>query len=418
MKRAAAVLIVVLLALNLFQFYYFNYMKHRVEEEDVPTAIVALTDPNTQQDYIGKKVTVDGYYFKRGRNSMLVSNPEVLFIDQVDDYRYKTLLLSGEIPTSLEVGSRYYVKGAVQNAGQVQIAGQSNQTSSYQEITLVFQSAKFVETSYLPFIEDAYHFTLHPTAPSPTFRVSQLSYAVLISGGCNPSMAYLRYWNDMKYMYSILVNTYGYEPGHIFVIYKDGVGEDGEIPVDYAATWANIDLVFNTLATTLTTNSALFIYTNNHGGISSLTGESTLCLYSATGGGWEIGASYFAYLLKPITSKTIVFMKQCYSGGFIDYLSAPNRLIMTACTPDQTSWAADTEGNFGEFSYHFMKAVNREVAADADSDGLVSMAEAFNYAASMDSRLETPQYDDNGDHIGHTYLIPNGGDGDLGFWHL
>jgi hypothetical protein len=417
MKKALAALIIVLLALNAFQFYYFNYMTHHVAEEDVPTAIVALTDPNTQQDYIGKKVTVDGYYFKRDNSSMLVSNPEVLSIDQYDDYRYKTLLLSGEIPTSLEVGSRYYVKGTVQNAGQVQIAGQSNQTSSYQEITLVFQSAKFVETSYLPFIEDAYHFTLHPTVPSPAFRVSQLSYAVLISGGINPAMAYLRYWNDMKYMYSILVNTYGYEPGHIFVIYKDGVGEDGEIPVDYAATVANIDLVFNTLATTLTTNSALFLYTNNHGGISS-TGESTLCLYSTNYVHFSIGASYLGRILRPITCKTIVFMKQCYSGGFIDYLSAPNRIIMTACTHDQTSWAADAEGSFGEFSYHFMKAVNREVAADADSDGQVSMAEAFNYAASMDSRPETPQYDDNGDGVGTAYSIPNSGDGILGNWHL
>ena len=42
------------------------------------------------------------------------------------------------------------------------------------------------------------------------------------------------------------------------------------------------------------------------------------------------------------------------------------------------------------------------------------MMEAFNYAASNDTYDEIPQYDDNGDAIGHPYPIPSGGDGSLG----
>jgi hypothetical protein len=42
------------------------------------------------------------------------------------------------------------------------------------------------------------------------------------------------------------------------------------------------------------------------------------------------------------------------------------------------------------------------VWADVNDDGKVSMAEAFGYAATMDSRIETPHYDDNGDGIGST----------------
>jgi hypothetical protein len=72
------------------------------------------------------------------------------------------------------------------------------------------------------------------------------------------------------------------------------------------------------------------------------------------------------------------------------------------------------KGSYGEFSYHFMKAVNMEVPADANSNGFVSMSEAFNYASAQDSRPETPLYDDNGDGIGHSGPVPSGGDGTLG----
>lgn len=89
-----------------------------------------------------------------------------------------------------------------------------------------------------------------------------------------------------------------------------------------------------------------------------------------------------------------------------------------SCTQDQISFGADMEGEYGEFSYHFMKAVNLEVAADRDGNGWVSMGEAFNYAAEHDSAPETPNYDDNGDSVGHTAPIPNGGDGALGNTYL
>jgi len=51
--------------------------------------------------------------------------------------------------------------------------------------------------------------------------------------------------------------------------------------------------------------------------------------------------------------------------------------------------------------------------SDENGDGYVSMAEAFNYASGNDN-IEIPQYDDNGDTIGHVDPLPNGGDGILG----
>ncbi|MFX0016932.1 MAG: hypothetical protein ACFE98_20220, partial [Candidatus Hermodarchaeota archaeon] len=37
---------------------------------------------------------------------------------------------------------------------------------------------------------------------------------------------------------------------------------------------------------------------------------------------------------------------------------------------------------------------------DVNTDGIISMREAFNYALIMDSRAEHPYYDDNGDGVG------------------
>jgi len=394
-------IVVILLALNVFQYYYFNYMTRTVPEEDVPIPITELNGEGWR-DFIGKKVTVDGYYFERGSIRMLVSNPELLFMDApvgADNF----VLLSGEISDAMENGSRYHVKGTVQSA-----------TQSDQKVTLAFQSCKFIESSHTPFIESAFHITV-TASPQPV----STKYAVLISGGVKPTMAYLRYWNDMKYMYSILINRYHYDPKNIYVLYKDGVAEDSEMPVNYSASLVNIQLVFITLATKLTANDYLFLFTNNHGGTTPDTNgdepeatnkmDETLCLYYS-----EVTDDQLKFMLDAITCyRMIIFMKQCFSGGFIHDLSAPNRVIMTACTQDQTSWSADTEGSFGEFSYHFMKAVNNEVAAaDTDGNGWISMAEAFNYAARMDSRPETPQYDDNGDGIGHSYPITAGATGD------
>ncbi|MHA1908613.1 MAG: C13 family peptidase, partial [Candidatus Thorarchaeota archaeon] len=108
----------------------------------------------------------------------------------------------------------------------------------------------------------------------------------------------------------------------------------------------------------------------------------------------------------------IIVMEQCVSGKFITHLSEPNRVILTACKDDESSYSADTEGNWDEFVYHFMCALvsfpwnsdGSTVDADFDNDGNISMREAFIWAAAMDSRPETPWYNDNGDGVGYNVL--------------
>lgn len=137
-----------------------------------------------------------------------------------------------------------------------------------------------------------------------------------------------------------------------------------------------------------------------------------------------ITSSEMAAWLAPITcNRMIIVMQQCGSGSFIQPLSASNRAIVTACESDGTTLLADTEGNWDEFSFHFMSAliqhnINQDgapVLSDTNDDGKVSILEAYNWAMIKDSRPENPMYDDNGDGVGQTSWVPSGGDGGLGF---
>lgn len=122
------------------------------------------------------------------------------------------------------------------------------------------------------------------------------NYAVIISGGVSKERNYKRYWNDCAAIYSTLVNVYGYDRNHIYVIMSDGTNPaydrrtnfgydsspldldgDGIDDIQYAATRANIFRVFNQLANNLTTDNNLFVYTMDHGDIEN--NHCYLCLW-------------------------------------------------------------------------------------------------------------------------------------------
>jgi len=112
----------------------------------------------------------------------------------------------------------------------------------------------------------------------------------------------------------------------------------------------------------------------------------------------------------------------CYSGGFIDDLSAPNRIIMTDANetytgklgcgspdrPFQNDWAARfTDALHGEEAYwdpntrKIVRIGDLDPDPDWSNDGNVSMWEAWDYAWNKDHwrpEYETPWLDDNGNH--------------------
>ncbi|MDR2064264.1 MAG: C13 family peptidase, partial [Prevotellaceae bacterium] len=249
---------------------------------------------------------------------------------------------------------------------------------------------------------------------------SHNEYAVIISGGYDIYNNYERYWNDCAAIYSTLVNVYNYNPTHIYVLISDGTNPandrrrlngtydsspldldgNGTNDINYAATKANIISVFNTLSNGLTTNDNLFIYTTDHGGRHS--GNNVfLYLWGETMEDYE-----FATEVNKINAKSInVVMEQCYSGGFIDNISATNRVITTSCKADELSYAMSNL-IYDEFVYHWTSAVASQtptgtiVNADSNNDGIISINEAFIYAQSHDTKSETPQYSSNPNALG------------------
>jgi len=125
--------------------------------------------------------------------------------------------------------------------------------------------------------------------------------------------------------------------------------------------------------------------------------------------------------LSSITCQTmIVVIEACYSGGFIDDLSAYNRIILTAT--NETYYAHANGDNFGYWVQEFLNALNGEVCvwdnglvhtgqkvdADYDNNGCVSIGEAQKYALEHDVAAylgwECPWLDDNGNKRPSYYL--------------
>jgi len=108
--------------------------------------------------------------------------------------------------------------------------------------------------------------------------------------------------------------------------------------------------------------------------------------------------------------------QSCFSGGLIDDLSAPNRIIM--CSSNETTESFAWTGGFGCWAKPFIDAMHGEevtwngtgvahtgvkVNADLNNDGHVTLNETWQYAWSHDSyRIngkETPWRDDNGNGL-------------------
>jgi len=108
-----------------------------------------------------------------------------------------------------------------------------------------------------------------------------------------------------------------------------------------------------------------------------------------------------ANYVSEINANIIYVLQPCCSGGFIDDLSGPNRIICTSCRGSQTA-----DGWIGAFR----EALNEDVYADYDNNGYISIQEAYEYSAlyvidyidTHDGCKEyNPLIDDNSDEIGH-----------------
>lgn len=386
-------LVVVLGGLNIVQFYYFTQLVPALPREDVPVDIVTLTegDKAEKEKYIGKLVTLNGYYVVGGSNmSLLVTDPIVFENNSLTPSNY--VLISGSVPSALQtqISAQIHLKGKLSwgNATEELLSIEFNKYTLIQEGALAHLGNYFADPSKLKLSSVLPHLNT--------------KYAVLISGGIKPEKAYARYWNDITAMYFILTWMYNYNPDNIYVVYKDGGGENNYAPCHGPATHTYLQTVFSELEGKMTRSDDLFIYATNHGGTSGLSLWGPMDPYVLT-------PNELNTMLEDIFYRQmIIVMEQCKSGVFIDTLSQARRVILTAASSWQNSYGCDTEGAWDEFVYHFMTAVAQvkingdsgTVDSDTNNDGRVSMYEAFIYASAHDSRPENPWYDDDGDGDG------------------
>lgn len=117
--------------------------------------------------------------------------------------------------------------------------------------------------------------------------------------------------------------------------------------------------------------------------------------------GPDVTAKELAEWLAPVKRPVAVINCASASAAFINLLSGPDRVVITATR-------SGSESNYARFNEHMASAIG-DPAADLDKDGQVSLLEAFLTAASRvrefyrtEARLATehPLLDDSGDKLG------------------
>jgi hypothetical protein len=233
-------------------------------------------------------------------------------------------------------------------------------------------------------------------------------YAILFSGASNN-----RHVNDMEFLWRTLVDVYGFEAGHIYVLNYDGTinyvggpkpvtawpGDSSayRMPVHAEGTKSEFENVFDDLKGRLRRNDLLLIHTNNHGGHDG--SGSYLC----TPSGPDYYAPAFGAKLAelPKFAQLMVMMEQCHSGGF-------NASVIANSTADETTiasacgeYASSIGGaNFDPFARDWIAAMTEAtpsggaLAEDVDdnADGVISALEAFDYADDVKDPYDTPVY--------------------------
>lgn len=148
----------------------------------------------------------------------------------------------------------------------------------------------------------------------------------------------------------------------------------------------------------------LFFFVIDHGGTTDNSTSSYINLWGTE----TLQDNELASMLAPFKNKYVnvnVVLGQCFSGGFVDNLNKMGFVVTTACEGSESSWSCP-DIPYDEFVYHWTCAVNGadhrgiETNADDDSNGKVTMEEAFNYAFFNDRRDEHPIFNSNPISIG------------------
>ena len=407
------------------------------QEPDPKTASYSKIKNDNWRDNIGNEYEVEGILIVVNNVAKLIINKDDYYVDGlIAEENYINIEVNkdllGKINLSENFGKKVKIKGVLEAStiyGYQATAKLIGDLSLATIIIKEYSGFQIIDLNII--IKQPPYFSLCLRYPAlckiQNFKLNKT--ALIYSGGVNAGNAHLRYWNDVKMMYQILLSK-GYSEDKIRVVYKNGTGEDGDVPVHYAANQAGLDNAFAYLGDRMNSNTKFFLMMNNHGGgkdtyssgnrygnsgindangdenragINDNTDEQFYYYNSST----ALTDDYLASKINALEmGSMIAVVKPCFSGGVIWDFKGPNRVIMTSGTEFQVTWSHDS-GQFGEFTYHFFAAVTgsdpitgNAINADLNADGNVSMYEAQMYILANDARDEQPQYEDNNDGVG------------------
>ena len=289
-------------------------------------------------------------------------------------------------------------------------------------------------------------------------------YAILFAGGIDPLQCHIRYWNDLRFMYSALVGPLDFPEENVTVLYGGGFGLDPRVPVNGPATNSNLSAAFQSLRDRTTEDDLIFVFFSNHGGgfwrddpnanyqyggavdenqdeVGEALAESTygvdinddgdksdtvaydeeLCAWSGLGGDGGVLDDELGTMMSDLRFRRLVTVTAtCFGGGLIhDMTQGGERILMSSSGENEPSYSM-SDGSYCIITYYFASAIKgtdpagRPVDADTNGDGNVSMVEAFNYARAMNDKPNTYFYEDSGDGIPHSGAMPAQGEGALG----
>ena len=160
---------------------------------------------------------------------------------------------------------------------------------------------------------------------------------------------------------------------------------DGRADIRYGANRADFGTVFSELEARLDERDMLFLFVTDHGGLNSgsdspypspavsisLWGEETLF------------AEELAAAVDRVGAGTVVgLFAQCYSGGFVEKLAGPRRVLLSACRWWESSFAGGWNGfryAYDEFAHNATVALADPGRGDFSGDGRTSMEETYLY---------------------------------------
>jgi hypothetical protein len=219
-------------------------------------------------------------------------------------------------------------------------------------------------------------------------------YALIVTGA-NGEPTYAEQYGQWRQAASLaLMEKLGFDGRHIFTLFDGGDAE-------HTSNAAGVKRALEQIRARMTADDVLFVMLIGHGSFDGTEAKFNLV-------GPDLSSAEWAALLKPIPGRIVVVDSTAASFPFLEHLSGPRRVVITAT--DSVMQRFDTI-----FPEYFITSLT-DASADIDKNGRVSIWEAFT-AASLGVRryytqrgqlsTERALLDDDGDGVGREA----GGDG-------